>query len=74
MADTIERMPIGRRLALCATLWDMQVMVAPVSSSAGNVLIVERADPDEGVTPVGITPTLIRGPMLGTNLPLRQGM
>lgn len=52
----------------------MQVIVAPVSIKAGNVLI-SMEDAVAGVNaPVGDTPMLISAPMETSNFPLRHGI
>jgi hypothetical protein len=52
----------------------MQVIVAPVSNNAGKVVMLETVRPAGVIVPNGSTATLSKGPIAGSNLPLRHGM
>lgn len=76
VADVIGRMPSGCSPTVWATLGEMHVADAPVSMSAGNVVIWAGVVDAGASTPGCSTPTLMSGPVLVLvlNLPLRHGM
>jgi hypothetical protein len=68
------RRPIGRKPTVWATCSEMHVMLAPVSSNAGNVVIGVVWAVAGVRSPGGNTPILISAPIPGSKRPLSAGM